>query len=661
MRTLVIILGVLLVARVVGAETTPPCDQGISRETTERLFAVLTQPLAEANCRFEGVHTNRSRLEARWTYKGTTLPPVIVVPRACASDAARVVGELAVEVPPEIIRDCPSVAALIAPFEQQVASERIAGRQGSARDPLFRAARGLFLSLALIALLLAARGVSRLRTVDPRWPALALAAFVGALALRAALPFTLGNWYSEVLPASGPPPWMRFGPGFFALQSLLRDIGMWNADALRWSQLIVGAAAAPLLIALLHELRISLPGAAAAAILLILAPFHARLSATTSEHVLASTLCLALLVAWMRAYRRRDPLCFAAALVLFPVVCATRVDMTVQAALTLPWPLLRDHRERGGERIPWMMVAGMALVALASALVAYGLIALPSRHPMPDRTWFMFALRYFIPQFWWLSTSDPYWLSLSSVLLAGIGMVVMIIRRPLLFLRVAATVTAAFVISGHTFMHDELVGARYFLFLVPIFVIASGYGFAALLDLMPPRRRASVAIAGLLALALWTGFAARAAYAARYTFQDEYDFARAALAALPAGCTVYQERLRVDGLPGDPDCCLDVARSPLVLDFPQLQFTDLPDNRAAADASGCAAYYEGTACAIVPGSPERVGFEFARTVSAHFQPRCATVHQRQRLALIDETRASPRTTRGLFDAPPPARLYRWTP
>lgn len=657
-------LGLVLLCKGDPAHAEPtPCRQGISRETTERLFALLNHAPAEADCRFEGVQTDRSRLVARWGRAGKSLPPVSVVPRECAPSTARHAGAFVIDVPPEIAQGCPSVAALIAEFEKQVTNESPAGRQGSEADPLFRGARLLFAGIAVVGLALAVRTMTLRRPVDPRWLALGVIGFVGALVVRAALPFSLGNWYSEVLPASGPPPWMRFGPGFFAFQSLLRDAGMWNAQTLQWSQILLGATAAPLLLAVLRELRVGLIASAAALVLLILAPFHARLSATTSEHVLASTLCLALLLAWLRAARRGDLLWFVAAILLFPAVCATRVDMSVQAALVLSWPLLRDGIERDARGARRWMIAIMALVSITTLVATYQLIAVPSQHPLPDAAWLRSALRYFVPQFWWLSTTDPYWMSLSTVLLAIVGLATMAVRRPLLLVRIGGTLCAAFVASGHTFMHDELVGARYFLFLIPVFVIASGYGFGTLLAIVPRRFRLRTAAAGLLGLAVWTGFAARDAYAARYAFQDEYSFARNALAGLPSGCIVYQERIRADALPGDLDCCLDLARSPLVLDFPALRFVDLPDDREAIVSNAlCTAYYEGLACAIVPGAADRSGQQFAEEASAYFQPRCAAVHGIGQLELVAETATSARTTRGLFgDERPHARLYRWTP
>jgi hypothetical protein len=175
--------------------------------------------------------------------------------------------------------------------------------------------------------------------------------------------------------------------------------------------------------------------------------------------------------------------------------------------------------------------------------------------------------------------------------------------------------------------------------------------------------RPVAATAAIIGLALWTGLAAREAYAARYAFQDEYTFAREVLAQLPPGCAVYQVQIRDEILPGDVDCCLDLRRSPLPLDFPALRFLYLPENDAPlTPPSNCIAYYESIACEIMPGRPDQSTYAFATIASTHFQERCAVARRRGRLELLAETTTSPRTTRGLFaEQPPHARLYRWTP
>src|ERR1051325_546230 len=262
-------------ASIARAEATE-CRVGISRETASRLFGILNHSPAEADCRFEGVETSHAKLEARWSRGGTMLPPASVVPWECASRTAQRAGRFGVQVPPEIAQSCPSVVPFIAELVRQAADEAPAGDSGSMDDPLFRAARVLFAVIVAVVLGLLVRGARRPSAVDRRWMAVGIAGFPAALALRAALPFSLGNWYSEVMPAAGPPPWMRFGPGYFAFQSLLRDAGIWGPRALIVSQLLLGAAALPLLLGVLRELQIGLPAAAATLVLLVFAPFHAR-------------------------------------------------------------------------------------------------------------------------------------------------------------------------------------------------------------------------------------------------------------------------------------------------------------------------------------------------------------------------------------------------
>ena len=666
-------LACALVLSLVGAESTvraedTVCRQGISADTAARLFAILKRA-PEADCTFEGVETNGAHLEARWSRRAAPLPPVRVAPRECMPDVAQHAGRFAIDVPSTIVENCPSVVPFIAAFVKQVVNEKpvaSGNATGSLDDPLFRGARALFVATAIVVGGLLIRGATRRRSLDACWLVVGIASFAGALALRAALPFSLGNWYSEVLPASGPPPWMRFGPGYFALQSLLRDAGIWDARALALSQLLMGAAALPLLLGVLWELRVGLEASAATLVLFIFAPFHARLSATTSEHVPAATLCLGLLLSWLRATRTGDRLWFTLTLLLFPAVCALRIDMAVPASLTLLWPFMRDRVERTAclsGRSLWWRAGLLGLVATATLVVVYRFVALPSHHPLPEATGRMFALRASIPQFWRLAADDPGWVPLPAVLLAAAGALVMAVRRPLLLVRVAGTVVVGFGALGRTFVPDELVGARYFLFTIPVFLIASGYGFDAAIAPVPRRQRVVVAAVGVIVLGIWSGLAARTAYGVRYAFQDEYSFVRGALAKLPDGCAVYQVPVRADVLPRDLDCCLDLARSPVVLDFPRLQFSPLPDDPASVfEAGGCVAYYESVACEIGDHADDPPIRERAPHAVEYFRQRCAEVRRLGRLEPLAEITTSPRATVDFFHGKPPhAGLYRWTP
>ncbi|MCK6557208.1 hypothetical protein L6Q96_21920 [Candidatus Binatia bacterium] len=650
-----------------GVEETAECEIGIAPDTARVLFDILNHPAAEPDCKFEGLGTHQTWIEALWSRGGTPLPPLSAAPAACASTATRRAGAFAVEVPPELTQSCPSIAPRIAAFLDALAAEQPGAATGSVSDPLFRFARLLFVAITVVALVILLRRLRQSRRCDAYWVAVGVVGFLVAVGVRAALPFSLGNWYAEVLPAIGPPPWMRFGPGYFALQALLRDLGVWGPRGLAVSQIFLGALAVPLLVGVLRELRVNPVAAAASALLLIVAPFHARLSATPSEHVLASTLCIGLLLSWLIAARGGDRLWLAMAVLLFPAVCVTRVDMAVPAAAPLLWPLLRDRIEREDGlhgRALWWRAAVMATAAAAALAVTYRFVALPSHHPFPQPEGHALAARLFVWQFWSLATTDPRWLPLPAALLALIGAAAMTVRRPLLLLRVFLTLLLSFVGLGRLLTTDELLGARYFLFAIAIFLILPGYGFAALPPWVPPRYRTAVTAAGLAALAVWSGVDTRSAYAVRYAFEDEYAFLRRALAALPAGCRVYQVPLRSAAYPRDLDCCLDIGRSPLLLDYPDLQFASVPRPATSAfdDRPGCLAYYEGAACRIADDPLDSRVHERAERAADDLRRRCNEVRAVGRLELVAETTTSPRATVNFFHgAPPQAGLYRWTP
>jgi hypothetical protein len=455
---------------------------------------------------------------------------------------------------------------------------------------------------------------------------------------------------------------MRFGPGSFAFESWLRDAGIWNTRTLTVSQLLLGALAAPLLLAVLRELSVGWTAAAAAIVLLVASPIHARLSATSSEHVLASTLCLAFLFAWLRATRRGQPAWFALAMLLFPTVPFTRVDMAAQAALAWLWPLLPDRIERRPDA-PALgpRVALSAVVVGATLAAAYLFIAVPSHHPFADPGGRLYAARVSISQFWSAAGEHPAWVTLPAVGLATLGVPAMLVRRPFLLTRVLGTLFVSFAVLGRTLTSDQLQGTRYFIFPGAVFLVLSGYGFETLATVVPRRLRVLATAAGLVALASWTTIDALPAYRVRYTFQDEYAFLRGALGQLPAGCIVYEVPIRPDAIPKDIDCCLDVPRSPLVLEFPALQLRALPDSGPTFDDGDCVAYYESSACGIRDDPADPRVHDYAATAVPYFQSRCGALRRSERFAPIASSPASPRAIVDFFqDSPPRVTLYRWT-
>ena len=149
----------------------------------------------------------------------------------------------------------------------------------------------------------------------------------------------------------------------------------------------------------------------------------------------------------------------------------------------------------------------------------------------------------------------------------------------------------------------------------------------------------------------------------RYAFQDEYTFARRAFASLPDACTVYAVPVRSARFPLDLDCCLDIRRSPLALEFPHLEFRELPEATASVfENGGCVAYYESIACQIADDPNDPTVHARADGTADYLQHRCAEVRQLGRLEPLAEITTSPHATVDFFRRRRPhAGLYRWTP
>jgi hypothetical protein len=652
-----------------GARAAAPraCLEGITPETAQRLYATLNVPLTDAGCQFEGISTNKTELDAKWSRGGAELPPVHVALRACLTPPPPGSGPFVVSVPPAIAASCPSAGVLAARIPELLGSESPLLEMGSADAPLFIRTRMLFVGLLLLVVALMLRALIRRRAVDVRWIAVLAGSFLLALLVRGLQTPTLGNWYSEVLPAEGAPPWMRFGPGSFAFQSLLRNVLPWSERSLFASQIVLGALSVPMFLQALRELKCDLRVMLAVAVLFILAPFHVRLSASSSEHVLASALTVALLMAWLRALKSGDLLWLLLALVLVPAASLSRVETIIQVALVPLWTLLPDRVESSETlrlRRSWWRYVLFASVIGATAVLVYRAVVIPSKHPRPEAEAMRDAARSLVSQYGYLATHAPGWFSLTAVVLALIGVGWMLRCRPWLLTKVALTLAVAFIALGRTLQQDELVGARYFLFTIPVFLVLSGFGFDALTRILLvriPRWRQAGDFTGLVMLAGVTLAQALPAYRARYAFQDEYAFARDAFSKLPAGCLVYQLPMRSEAFPLDTDCCLDVPRSPLVLQFPQLRFeelNDIPPLALGAGDAACVAYYESIACELKDSPELHRGWGAA---VEFFRRRCGDARAGGHLEPLDHRSISPRATHDFFQGlPPTATLYRWT-
>jgi hypothetical protein len=446
----------------VEAEDALRCFGGISPETAQQVFERLKAPLAEPACEFEGVTTQGPVLLATWKHDGTALPSARVQVRACMSPPPPGSGKFVVEIPEGLTAACPSAAQIASQIGSVLLQRAPRIEPTPETTPLYVGLQWLLAALVLLAGAVAVRELRR--WPDPAWTGLLLGSFGLALTVRLTLPHVPTNWYSEVLPATGPPTWMRFGPGSFAWQALVRRVAPWNETTLYFSQSLLGSLAIPLFVLVLRELAVGWRAAAATAILFALSPFHARISASSSEHVLASTLTIAQLAAWLAGVRRRDPWLILLAMLLLPAAVLTRVDALIQVALIPLWSLARG-------RSSWRPYFLYALVAAATGVLAYVAIVRTSNHPSPELPMMAQALRDVFPQYLKLATQAPGWFPLCSVALTGLGVLVMLLKRPALLGCIVVSLLASFGLLGRSFLHDELVGARYFLFTIPMFLL----------------------------------------------------------------------------------------------------------------------------------------------------------------------------------------------
>jgi hypothetical protein len=578
-----------------------PCAEPVSPQMAQQLYEQLRALPASNGCTLESVNTDRDVVRVRWKRDGRVLPEARLTFGSCGAERGWTIAA-----PAELEQACPIKLSALPKTVASVTAPR--------RGLLHQCTVGLFavafvLVLVWLGALLLRGGWRR----DPRWVLLVLASFALAVAARLVVEPTMLTWYSDTLPTSGAAAWERFGPGGYVWQEFLRAILPWTDTTVFRANAILGAAAVPLFVLILRERRVPLVGAAAFAVLFALAPLHVRVSASPREHVLAQTATILLLWCWIRAHRRGDWMALAIALLLIPVVALIRPDSWVLLVAVPLFTLLRDpgDENRLGRRPALAFYAVWAAVGV----LVYFAVVIPSHHPGPHLGDQVSALVMALPQFILLAVRSPWWWSPVALLLAVPGVMVMARQRRALLAAVGIYLLAAFGLVGRTFLYDELTGAHYFQTTIPMMLVPAAFGFEWL------RERVRVpAWAALPMLLAATFVPALRAYRVRYTFQDEYRFLRGALAALPDGCSVVALPVRSASFERDPDCCLDVARSPLMLAYPRLRFVTVDQDVVPTD--GCVAYYRGAACSF----QDTVGVRGHHAAAARYFARaCALV------------------------------------
>jgi hypothetical protein len=477
--------------------------------------------------------------------------------------------------------------------------------------------------------------------------------FAGTIALAWLLAEPgMSNWYLDFLPATGRagPYGDRLGAGGLVFELPFRAILPWTDRTLYGVTLGVGAAGAALMYAAFRALALPRATCFAAMALFASSPLGARALWSGSVHVIVFALYALLLFAWLRAQDPGRSLEAALALALVPALGLVRAEAILFAAMPLVWGLAR-----GGLRRRLGLAAIYGAVLAASAWLTWLLVVLPSGAPLPGGAARRFAAQALIGDLGLFGRlfrdTELRWFPLPLAVLATAGAALLAVRRPVLLAKILVTLALPQIALGR-FMDDEgLVGCRYFLPALPLLTLLAA---APLGPLAAPRRRArgaAYAIAFLAAEAA-TVIAAWPAYRYRYTFQEEYGFLRAALAATRGPCRVYH--VAVDDDPiyrADADCCLSPRRSPLTLALPTVDFEPLgveDDGGFRIRDEACAYYFESAICSYGPTEPTE---SRNPAVSARLHDLCTRLAADPRLVAEASVTVPAHATWRFFPAP----------
>lgn len=617
---------------------TDRCDDALRAAQIDELVTRL-RAVDDAGCRLGRVDTEGHRTILDWQRDAHT-HTALLAPRGCLVEPTHTGTDLAAHLPSALMA-CPNAHATLEAFittSHSLAPIIINDGGWHPDEPTLADPRivaiALFLAAALLALTIALRDRRTPRTRDDRrWLALSLTLFVLALLARLAVTAAPANWYGAFLPPAG---WgdLRFGAGAAVLQSAVRAILPWTVDTAFTVFRLLGAFAVPLTVSLARRLGGSLAAAALAGLLVAFAPIPVRLSASSSEHILATTFALAAWTTWLRTAGDPAILPRLLALMLAALAAVTRVDCVPQLALIPLWTTLHTRPE-------WLPLhtrlrdAALYLITLAVvAVYGYVDIVRPSHHPGPELHGIIQAIKHLLSQFWTVALAPPHWITASTLLITILGLLTA--RSWRWPLAVLLSLACIFIPLGRTLVHDGLTGARYFVLLPALLALTS-------LPLLPwlaarwPTRRTHLLVPCLAATEL---VLAQPGWRHETTFQAEHRFLRDALADPHlADCTLWFVRPRQPTREPDLDCCLSPEQSPLALQYPRLRFTDRPPD----DSPGCHLFYEGAICsldpALAPDSPQAA----ARILAACDRLRDQPAHEVARATVPLDT-VTPRSS-----------------
>jgi hypothetical protein len=674
-----LVLVLLLWPRLVAAAPgfTERCDRALAKEQVDELLERMRSISEAGPCALERLDTAMFRSTIAWRH-GDEVHEVLLGPRGCVLEPTHEGTALAFHAPPELAAACPSALAGMRAFvgEPQVdllpvVRDRVPELPDDPEalgvgNPLVIAGAAWLAVLVLVGLVAWNARAEPAERSRRRFALLLAGMFGLALALRHAVVASLGNWYGGFLSASAA-SWdlgeLRFGASSAVLQMVVRAVVPWTPEVAFELVRVTGALAVPLVMLLVRRLGGSIAAAVIAGVLLAFAPIAVRLSASSSEHVLAGTLALAAWTVWLRTAVNPSWIPRALALALLVLAVLSRVDCWPQLSLIPLWTLLvKPPGERGSNPLSLRrrLLDGVVFWIAWAMLGVYAWfrVVLPSNHPGPDAAGVEATARVLFSQLWVAASEPPHWLSPVCLVLVIAGVIAMLVQRRFTVL-VAAVVGWAliFIPLGRNLTHDGLTGARYFVLALPLLVVVAshlGDVIERASERLPMRFRRPSLTAAALVLALLEGVAARPGWRHEYTFQAEYLFLAEHLRAAESleGCTLWFVAPRQATGEPDLDCCLAADRSPLGLLAPDLRIRPYPHAREPDDKEGCHLYYYGAVCSVEPEFAPRTAEGLARVRS-----QCDALRTRGGTDVIDRRTLTDANLSPRFQAPPVVELF----
>ena len=588
------------------------CEEVVTAEMAQELYAALMEGESGEGCRLDGLAAKRSSMRLKWQAGGGARIEVDIVPASCAPPGARVRGAFAVLSPHELDRLCgPSSEALSSMLS---ALSGVSGEEAPRKlwDPEIWSPEVAYLWLLLpllwvLLLLASAAGLWQRRSALR--PDKALLAVTGlGLALRVILPpFGPGDFFNSLADAyrglAGVFEMGRYGRAPDVLLAMVFGVTGPSDDVVIALNLAAGTASIPLLACLARRLGHPRWVALTAALLLAVAPLHVRFSPTYNRYILLVALMLAgwtLLLAWIEERRPADLCAATCALALGP---QCRPDGMVLPAVTVALLVAcsvgaRLRRSRGTGLAAWAAVGLHLLVLVPPALAVAALVeGLPQvRNPAAPAEALANLADVVNPEhnaFLSAAVSPRAW-----IVLPLLGLAAPPGRRILLLLWLAAgavLATAAVTAAGTA---NVILNARYHLMALPFYLLLSAGGVMTLWKLIAPvaarvklpvsatRPALALIAAGLASLVL-------PEVTRDTTLNAEYRFLREHLAKLEDGCVILSFDPQSADLGFRPDETLSISSGR------EHTWVASPRELDAARVSG-AAYYHAASCGTLP-------------------------------------------------------------